>query len=163
MQPELSTPGPIGLSKMGLVMPWCVKSPFLVTSLSQPSSSSPSVSASAEDPSASRTSEAASLRITIPSPDSTRRKQWKAQPTAIQTPANPSKLFGSLPAKRPRGRPRGSTTTLAPRWPPPRARSSRRESSWLGRFVVADNKCGGNSWPKKYLPRISPKHVAPGF
>ncbi|KAL1683128.1 hypothetical protein EV122DRAFT_202084 [Schizophyllum commune] len=92
--PELSTPGPIGLSKMGSVMP-C---------------SPPSVPASAEDPSTSTTSEAASLRITIPSPDSTRRKQWKAQPTAIQTPANPSKLFGSLPAKRPRGRPRGSTT-----------------------------------------------------
>ncbi|KAL1715114.1 hypothetical protein EV715DRAFT_294465 [Schizophyllum commune] len=94
MQPESSTPGPIGLSKMGSVMP-C---------------SPPSVPASAEDPSTSTTSEAASLRITIPSPDSTRRKQWKAQPTAIQTPANPSKLFGSLPAKRPRGRPRGSTT-----------------------------------------------------
>ena len=112
MQPELSTvtPGPIGLSEMGSVMPWCVKSPLLVTSLSQPSSSSPSVSASAEDPSASRTSEAASLRITIPSPDSTRRKHWKAEPTTIQTPANPSKLSGSLPARRPRGRPRGSTT-----------------------------------------------------
>ncbi|KAL1758874.1 hypothetical protein FB107DRAFT_206283 [Schizophyllum commune] len=92
--PELSTPGPIGLSKMGSVMP-CAP---------------PSVPASAEDPSTSTTSEAASLRITIPSPDSTRRKHWKAEPTTIQTPANPSKLSGSLPAKQPRGRPRGSTT-----------------------------------------------------
>ena len=83
---------------------------LVVTNLSQPSSAPPSVPASAEDPSTSTTSEAASLRITIPSPNSTRRKQWMAQPTTIQAPANPSRLSAPLPAKRPRGRPKGSTT-----------------------------------------------------
>ncbi|KAI5888820.1 uncharacterized protein SCHCODRAFT_02602164 [Schizophyllum commune H4-8] len=94
MEPEPSAPAPIGTSEMGSITP-CP---------------APSVAEGAEALSTSTTSESAALRITIPSSDSSRRKQWKARPTAIQPPANPSKLSAPLPTRRPRGRPMGSTT-----------------------------------------------------
>ncbi|KAL1690838.1 hypothetical protein GGG16DRAFT_113684 [Schizophyllum commune] len=103
MDPEPSAPALIGMSKVG----------------ANRSCSPPSVSEGAAGP----MSVAAVLRITIPSLDSSRRKQWKAKPTAIQRPENPSKLPCPSIVKRPRGRPRGSTTkrrdassaTIAPR------------------------------------------------
>ncbi|KAI4523431.1 hypothetical protein K525DRAFT_267955 [Schizophyllum commune Loenen D] len=94
MDPKPSTPALIGMSKVG----------------ANRSCSPPSASWGAEDPGASTMSEAAALRITIPPLDSSRRKQWKAKPTTIQRPENPSKLPCPQIVKRPRGRPRGSTT-----------------------------------------------------
>ncbi|KAL1705977.1 hypothetical protein EV121DRAFT_290004 [Schizophyllum commune] len=94
MDPEPSAPALISMSKVGV----------------NRSCSPPFVSEGAEGPGASTMSEAAALRITIPSLDSSRRKQWKAKPTTIQRPENPSKLPYPSIVKRPRGRPRGSTT-----------------------------------------------------
>ncbi|KAL1743017.1 hypothetical protein HDZ31DRAFT_83739 [Schizophyllum fasciatum] len=80
--------------------------------------------------SASRKGAPTALTITIPALDSLRRRSWKAQATAIQPPVNPTRphAHAQEPAKKARGRPRGSTNKRKDGVPASIAASSKAQS-----------------------------------